>query len=237
MPKNNIISLPTAIIVAALLIAIAIIWNKAPAPTVKDQSSGQRVEAGKPAPITLKDHILGNPNAKIIVLEYSDTSCPFCKSFHTTMNKIMDEYGKTGNVAWVYRHFPLDNIHINARNEANATECAASLGGNDKFWAYINKLYETTPSVTSNTPEGLDQSELPKIASSIGLDRKSFEECLSSNRFKDRVDANYIDGVNAGVSATPFNLLITKSGKTIPVIGAEPYAQVKYVIDSLLKTE
>lgn len=96
-------------------------------------------------PVTEKDHIAGNPNAELLIVEYSDPECPFCKRFHETMMQVMNEYGKTDKVAWVYRHFPLDSIHSKARKEAEAIECAGELGGNDKFWEYLNKLEEITP--------------------------------------------------------------------------------------------
>lgn len=97
-------------------------------------------------PVTEKDRIAGNPQADLTIVEYSDPECPFCKRFHETMMQAMDEYGKQGKVAWVYRHFPLDAIHSKARHEAEAIECAGELGGNDKFWEYVNTLYKITPS-------------------------------------------------------------------------------------------
>jgi protein-disulfide isomerase len=106
-------------------------------------------------PVTEKDHITGNPQADVVLIEYSDTECPFCKRFHETMIQVMAEYGASGKVAWVYRHFPLDALHSKARHEAEATECATELGGNEKFWAYLNKLEEITPS-----NNGLDASLL-----------------------------------------------------------------------------
>lgn len=96
-------------------------------------------------PITEKDHILGNPNAEIKIVEYSDTECPFCKRFDTTMNDIMKEYQSSGKVAWVYRYFPLDSIHPRARHEAEALECANELGGNAKFWEYLTGIFKVTP--------------------------------------------------------------------------------------------
>lgn len=97
-------------------------------------------------PVTPNEHIKGNPNAEVFVIEYSDPECPFCKRFHETMKSVMQEYGDTGKVAWVYRHFPLDALHTKARKEAEAFECAAELGGNVKFWEYADKLFEITPS-------------------------------------------------------------------------------------------
>ena len=157
------------------------------------------------------------------------------------MRKIMDEYGKSGQVAWVYRHFPLDKpdslgrvLHKNAGHEAQASECAASLGGEGKFWEFINKVYEVTPSVTGQTPDGLDQNELPNIAAQIGLDRTAFISCLDSGKFKSKVENQYLSGINAGVLGTPFSYIVTKAGNKVPINGAESYTAVKTAIDSLL---
>lgn len=78
--------------------------------------------------ITDKDHILGNPEAPVKVVEFADTEYPFCRSFHPTMQKLIQEYGRSGPVMRVYHHFPLDQIHYKARKEAQALECANELG-------------------------------------------------------------------------------------------------------------
>ena len=76
--------------------------------------------------ITDKDHIRGNKNASIVLIEYSDLECPFCKVFHTTLNQMLSTY--EDKVMLVYRHFPLDSLHSKARKEAEASVCAAKLG-------------------------------------------------------------------------------------------------------------
>lgn len=230
-----------AIIIAGALIAIAIIWVKKPATTPISEDR-PRAEVSLPD-VTPADHILGNPQAEIKIVEYSDTSCPFCKTFNETMVKIMNEYGSGGKVAWVYRHFPIDKpgtrsdggiLHPNAGHEAQALECAASLGGNEKFWAYEKRLYDITPSVTATSPNGLDQKLLPEIAEYVGLDKTLFGECLASGQFKDKVEADYVEGVNAGISGTPYSVIMTSSGQDIPILGAQPYETVKSVIEALI---
>jgi protein-disulfide isomerase len=243
--QHPIVNLPSAIIIGCAIIAIAIIWTQKPAQPVSQAAVGDLNSIGEVnmAPVTDDDHIFGNPNAPIKIVEYSDPSCPFCKVFHPTMVRLMNEYGPGGKVAWVYRHFPLDKpdangniLHPNSGNESQALECAAQLGGNDKFWQYTNKLYDLTPSVTPQTPAGLDQRELPNIAKSVGLDAVSFNECLSSGQFKDKVESQYLDGLNAGVSGTPYSIIITPAGSKIPIMGAQPYATVKAAIDALIGT-
>ncbi len=104
-------------------------------------------------PVSESDHILGNIDAKIIIVEYSDLECPFCKVFHSTMHQVVKEY--SGEVAWVYRHFPIVGLHPKAFREAEATECAWEQGGNEVFWKYTDKLFEVTPS-----NNGLEESLL-----------------------------------------------------------------------------
>jgi protein-disulfide isomerase len=106
-------------------------------------------------PVTAKDHLTGNPNAEIKIVEYSDTECPFSKRFHQTMIDIMKEQGTNGKVAWVYRSFPLDGLHQKARYEAEAVECAFEQGGNAKYWEYLDLLFKVTPS-----NDGLDSALL-----------------------------------------------------------------------------
>lgn len=237
-----LLNIPTAIVIAGAIVAGAIIWTKSPSNNnvaITPPGLEQQIKA-----VSNEDHIFGNPNAKIKIIEYSDTACPFCKSFHTTMRKIMDIYGKTGEVAWIYRHFPIYQpdangriLHPNAGKEAEALECAGSLGGNDKFWAYTNRLYDITPSVTGDTPGGLDQKELPKIAKLVGLNVDDFNSCLSSGKFKEKVDSQLLEGMNAGIQGTPSSILVTPSGKYIPLEGAQPFERVKQVVDALLLEE
>jgi len=236
-------SIPGAIIIADTLVALAIIYTHKPssAPAATAQSAAAAATQVSIAPISGADHILGNPNAPIKIVEYSDPSCPYCKMFNPIMTQVMDTYGPSGKVAWIYRHFPLDKpdqngniLHPNAGHEAQALECAASLGGNDKFWAFEKKLYDVTPSVTPSTPNGLDQKQLPDIAKSIGLDAVSFNDCLSSGTNKTRVDNDYTDGINAGITGTPYSVMITPSGTKIALPGVQEYSSLKSAIDLLL---
>jgi protein-disulfide isomerase len=213
--STPLFNIPIAIIIAGAIVAGAIIWTKRPAPATNANSAQPEQVTISIRPVSSNDHILGNPNAPIKIVEYSDTACPFCKIFHPIMKSLMDSYGKTGNVAWVYRHFPLDTpdingnvLHKNAGHEAQALECAAEIGGNDKFWTFTNRLYEITPSVTGATPNGLDQSELPVIAKFAGIDVAQFNTCLASGRTKAQVDADRTDGINAGISGTPSSVIV-----------------------------
>ncbi|MFA6551964.1 MAG: thioredoxin domain-containing protein [Candidatus Paceibacterota bacterium] len=240
--EKNILSVPIAIVVAGIIIAGAIFvsnGNKSgsdkavAAVNAGNQAAAAPKVSGEMRAVDPNEHILGNPNADIMLVEYSDMECPFCKMFHETTKKIMAEYGQSGKVALVYRHFPLDQLHSKARNEAEATECAWSLGGangNDKFWAFYNGIMDITPS-----NNGLDPAELPKMAVKIGLDETAFNTCLSSGKFKDKVQADETDGLKLGVQGTPYSVLVSKStGEKVPINGAQPYETVKQMIETLL---
>jgi len=195
-------------------------------------ANGAAVDENQPTdvkmqPITKDDWIRGDKNAPIKVVEYSDTECPFCKRQHETLKQLVDEY--KGQVAWVYRHFPIPSLHSKAPKEAEALECAGSLGGNDAFWKYTDMVYENTP-----TNDGLDPAEIPKYAEKIGLDKAKFEACLSSGKFTEKVNQMSDDAVSAGARGTPHNVVVFGDQK-IPVAGAYPIEQFKSIIDPLLK--
>lgn len=229
----SVLNIPTAIIIAAAIIAGAVIWTQKPSPAVvpANEATASLQDAFKN--VSADDHIFGNPNARVKIVEYSDTSCPFCKIFHGTMKKIMDTYGKTGDVAWIYRHFPIDK-HPNAHREAEALECAGALGGNEKFWAYTNRLYDITPAVTQSSPNGLDQKELPKIAEFVGLNVEDFNSCLASGKYKDKIDQDYKNGLAIGIQGTPSSVMVTPKGTLITIEGAQQFDTLKQAIDALL---
>lgn len=87
--------------------------------------------------VTADDHILGSITAPVRIIEYSDLDCPFCKQIHPELHAVVDN---NPNVAWVYRHHPLDSLHPQAREKAEASECVAELKGNDAFWGFIDSL-------------------------------------------------------------------------------------------------
>lgn len=231
---NDKFLLPVSIIVSGLLIGGGIYLNgriEKVTPTVQQtQEAVSQSLSGTMRPIDANDHLLGSAEARILVVEYSDTECPFCKQFHSTMLSIMQEYGKDEKVAWVYRHFPIAEIHSKSPKEAEALECAGELGGNSKFWEYTNKIYEVTPSNNN-----LATLELTKIATQVGLSSSTFNTCLNSGQYATRVNIDVINAQELGALGTPYSVIIdTKTGEHYPVEGAYPYADVKNIIDLIL---
>jgi protein-disulfide isomerase len=175
------------------------------------------------------DHLRGDKKARIVLVEYSDLECPFCKTFHLTAQKVVDEY--KGKVAWVYRHFPL-SFHANAQKEAEASECVSNLGGEDAFWKFTDAIYERT---TSNGT-GFALEKLGPLAAEVGVSQSKFQDCLDSGKYAQKVKDQETQGATEGVSGTPGNILLdTKTGKTQVIPGAVPFEQIKPVIDEMLK--
>jgi protein-disulfide isomerase len=212
-----------AIIIAGLIIAGAILLKGMQGPVENNKFSEIKLKA-----VSADEHILGNSNSKIIIVEYSDTECPFCKVFHNTMNQVIAQ--TSGKVAWVYRHYPIAQLHPKAFLEAVAMECAWEQGGNDLFWKYTNELFARTPSNNK-----LEVTELSKIAKDIGLNIDTFNTCLSSEKYSEKVKADMSDGDNAGVRGTPQSFIL-KNGKIIDTIdGAQPLEVVMQKVQDALK--
>lgn len=234
---------PISILMAAFIISGSMVYTSqttTKTPTVAGTQVGAPTNpAAKPPtqaavsakdvqPLTDSDHVRGNKDARILLIEYSDLECPFCKKFHPTVQQTLEQY--KDQVAWVYRHFPLDPIHSKADKEAEAVECAAELGGEDGFWKLVDKIYEVTPS-----NNGLNLDDLPKLAAEVGLNQNSFKTCLDSGKYADHVEADYQGGVKSGISGTPGTILLDKkTSKTKLVPGAVSVESLKSEIDGLL---
>jgi protein-disulfide isomerase len=220
-------ALPFTIVIAGGLIAGGVfLAGKAGAPTTGSNTDGKVTNVRDYTPGT--DHILGNPNAQVKVIEYLDLECPYCKTFNTTMHQIMDYYGDSGKVAWVQRPFPLAQLHSKAPQEAHAAECVAEQGGDSAYFAYTDKIFEITPS-----NNGLDLSQLPVIAKDLGLNVDSFNACMESGKYSEKIQASYNEAISLGAQGTPYTIL--KVGEDSVVLsGAQPYDSMRAAIDAVL---
>lgn len=228
--RRDSIAIPIAIVIAAGLIAGAIYFtstkneaatNGDTLPTATETPEIRQVDAN--------DHVRGNPNAPIMFVEYSDFDCPFCKNFHETMNRIMDEYGSSGKVGWAYRHFPIAQLHPNAPKIAEASECVAELGGHGAFWKFADIVFREKPQ--NDTTE---ISRLSEFAESAGVSRSDFESCLQSGRQKAKIEASIQEAVDAGARGTPHTLVLIGDQSGV-INGAQPYEVVKQVVDGLIQ--
>jgi protein-disulfide isomerase len=184
-------------------------------------------QAKKVPPVTEEDHIKGSLEAKVFIIEYSDFECPFCAKFHPTAQQALEEYGD--DIAWVYRHFPLDTLHPRARPAAEASECVADLGGDDAFWEFADYLLE-------NQETALSEDGLVEAASEAGISAANFSECFESGKFEQVIEDDYQEGSTAGVTGTPGNFIMNSKGEAWIIPGAVPFASLQEVIDEALSS-
>jgi protein-disulfide isomerase len=227
-PTSNI-GIPVAIVVGFAMIAAAIYFSgsgNAPAPTAVATPEEQApIDV---APVTEADFIRGNPNAPITVVEYSDYDCPFCKNFHDTMKLIMEDYGVTGKVSWVYRQFPLAQLHPNAPRISEAALCVGELGGDEAFWKFSDLVFGER-----DVNEPTNMTRLPEFAEKSGVKRADFNTCLESGRHTASVEASLESGVKAGAQGTPYSVILVGDQKAV-INGAQPYPVVKQIVERLI---
>jgi len=162
------------------------------------------------------DHVLGDKNAPVKIFTFSDFQCPYCSRHHETLHQIADEYD--GQVVWIFKHFPLAS-HPIAMPGSLATECAGEQG---KFWEMSDKIFENQQTLTEDS--------FADFASELGLDTGQFNSCFENETYKDKILADYNQGIDAGVRGTPSNFI---NGEMIP--GAVPFENLKEIIDNLLE--
>ncbi len=226
---SNQLTMPVAILIGSVLIALALILSNGGGTSKKSDDKIKVTDSiRKLEPITSSDHIRGDlKNAKVAVVEFSDLECPYCKQLHPVMISMTETYGK--DVAWVYRHFPLESIHPNARPAAHASECVAEVAGNDGFWKFIDGVFEWSGSGSPFEP-----NNLATIVNASGVDTNTFNECQQSYRHNAKIDSQIDDAVNAGAGGTPdLTVVDLKTGEAVHV-GADP-SMLAQVLEQLLK--
>jgi protein-disulfide isomerase len=182
--------------------------------------------------VSARDHVHGNPKAPVSLIEYSDFECPFCKRFHVTAKEIVKSHNDKVN--WVYRHFPLNFHNPGAQKQAEASECANELGGNDAFWKYADAIYERTQS----NGKGFPLTQIVPLAKEIGLDEKKFAQCFESGKYEARVKEDLDEGGKIGINGTPANILIhNETGEVVFKSGALPLEAFKSDIEKLLSKD
>ena len=161
--------------------------------------------------IDADEHIKGNVDAEIILIEYSDYDCPFCTRVHPTLEAVVAE--SNGEVAWAYRHFPLERIHPEAKGKAVIAECLALEGGSELFWEYTDGLFNGNPIDTSIAAECIENPSKKAVGA---------------------VDADIKTAIQNGVSGTPFVIVWnTKTEEGIALSGAQPQAAFEQAINAV----
>lgn len=184
-------------------------------------------------PISVGDSpVMGNPNAPITMIEFSDFQCPFCgRFFSLTLPDIEKNYIDSGKVRLVYKNFPLENLHSNALAASIAAECANEQG---KFWEYHNTLFENQTSWAQLSATDTIKA-FKQYASEFGLDANSFNSCLDSGKYVDKVNKDQQDGSQYGVNGTPTFFIGNDKKGYMELDGDQPFSSFKKELDSELE--
>jgi protein-disulfide isomerase len=176
------------------------------------------------------DPVMGNKDAKVTLVEFTDYQCPFCgRAFRQTYPPVVAEYVKTGKVKYVLHDFPLEQLHPNAFKAAEAARCAGDQG---KYWEMHDRLF--------GDQKALDEKGLEASAQALGLDTKQFQQCLDTGKYKAEIESEIQAGKELGVTGTPTFFLGpsgAEPGKfraTKKIGGAFPYTAFKQAIDDII---
>jgi protein-disulfide isomerase len=214
---------PGAIIFAGLAIALAVytINHHAVLATQGNPAATRPVD-----PTT--DHIIGNPAAPIVIIEYADIDSEYSKTFQPIMEQIMQTYGNQGNVAWVYRSFPLIGVDQYSEEDSEASECVAAQAGSTGFFKFVDAL-ETAPFENEFNPKGYDS-----ILTQLGYSVSDFNTCLANHTYEKKVEADYENALTIGADGSPYTVLLVKGQKPATISGALSFATMKQIIDAQL---
>ena len=220
---------PGAIIIAGIAVGLGMYFSggSSTAPIAAQPTPSAPTEqvdrTGEVSPVTEEDHRKGSADADIVIVEYSDFACPFCSRFHDSMNDIV---ANNQDVAWVYRHFPLEQLHPQAEGVALASECVADLAGENAFWQFTDGYFAARGARDATPHDVL----VPRLANEAGVTTAALQGCLESGKFATDVQADIDNAIATGGRGTPWSILIGPTGKTYPINGAVPTASIEQLI-------
>ena len=191
-------------------------------------------QAAEPVKISMDDDpIIGNPDAPITIVEFSDFQCPFCARFHIqTLPLLLEEYIEQDKVKIVFRDFPIQSIHPNALPASVAAECA---NDQNKFREMHDILFEKQSSWNKlETNDAL--SLFSQYASDMELNQEIFDSCLTSGKHIPEIQNDLNDGRDYGVSGTPGFFVGNDQIGFVELKGAQPFESFKKVIDAQLNS-
>lgn len=218
--------LPLSILVAAVMISGSVLYTRGGQTNIAQESPTEEVLGSANIDISPDDHILGDPNAPVAIVEFSDFQCPFCRSFWTgAYQQLKTDYIDTGKAFLVYKHLPL-SFHPAAGFSAQATECAEEQG---KFWELHDEIFARQAATGSLGTVEYTRDMLLQWADEIGIDTAALTACMDAGTYDQRIGADMTLANSVGVSGTPTFFI---NGERL--IGAQPYEIFQQVIDSQL---
>lgn len=225
----------TSLLLAGLTVVVCILWFVGDQIAAHNRfvlkSEIEAIETHRTLDAREEEFLVGPQDARVVVVEYSDLECPYCKLLNARMPYFQARY-KEQSVAFAFRHFPLEHLHKQAPEEAIALECVGILKGPEAFFRFRDMVYANTEG-----NDTLDLALLPRFAEDLGITKEDFTACRESDEAKRRVNEDIMSGSVLGIYSTP-SLALYKDGVFQYVIkGGSPigWRNLETGIDSLLK--
>ena len=195
---------------------IAVLYMTSPHESKSNELTPQMlVQNGSP--------MLGDPNAKITIVEFGDYQCTYCHLFHqNTKDALLQQYVDTGKVNFVFRDYPL-----NGPDSVFAADAAYCAGDQGKYWQYHDELYKNWGGEKTGW---VNQKSLDAFATTVGLDLSTFDKCLSDKKYEQKVLDNQKFGNTIGIDGTP-SFVVFNSKDITKIVGAQPLSVFQQVID------
>ncbi len=248
MAKDSWLVVAAVVVMAALVGAVLIMQS--PPPPIHAQPPPPGLPAPQPpegpsqqapppaAPLVNMSALsagglsVGSDTAPVVMVEFSDYQCPFCRNFWLqTYPTLKEKYIDTGEVQLVYKDFPL-GFHPAAEMSAEAVACAQEQG---KGWALHDKIFEEQAAVGTGTVQ-YSETDVKGWANSTGLDMTAFDACLDSGKYAQAVNQSLSEGAALGIAGTPSFMIGKRDGSNVvPINGALPYGTFSATIDQLLQ--
>lgn len=173
--------------------------------------------------------ILGNPDAKLTLVEWGDYQCTYCHRFHeNTKDDVMHNYVESGKIRFTFRDFTL-----NGQASVLAAEAAYCADDQGKYWNYHDELYKNWAGENTGW---VTMYSLSKFASNVGLDLKIYDKCMEDHKYNRKVLENYKFGQGIGVNATPTFFIVDNEGIAQVITGAQPYNVIDKILSDRLKS-
>jgi protein-disulfide isomerase len=206
-------------------------FNTSSSQTLIENQSIQQQQSNSPNTLSTQTLIengspmMGDPNAKITIVEWGDYQCTYCHLFHqNTKDQLIQEYVNTGKVNFVFRDFPL-----NGPDSVLAAEAAYCAGDQNKYWQYHDELYNNWGGERTGW---VNQKSLDQFATDVGLDLSQFDQCVSDKKYENKILENQQFGQEIGIDGTPSFIIF--NDKTITkIVGAQPFSVFKQVLDNI----
>jgi len=224
--KSNFLGM--SILISALVVSGTLIYvfgsggnSGALAPTVLPTENGD-LAVPSDSPEIGDAPMLGNPNALVTIVEYSDYECPFCgRFFEESLAMVKSEYVDTGKVNFVYKDFPLTSIHFQAQKAAEAARCVRDQLDDDGYWKMHDTIFERQ--------QLLSIANYKEWARELGANGAEFDGCLDTDKYASAVTDDLNEGAALGVTGTPTFFI-----NDMRVVGAVPFEQIAAVIEAEL---